>query len=100
MRVNAITPGLVETPWLKEGLGAERYAAAVQGYRSIAALDAVTSPDDVADAAWRLGAGAAKATGEVLLLAALLAAPHVARPASRLRSEAPRRTPYETRRRP
>ena len=68
VRVNAIAPGLVETPWLQEGLGAERYAAAVQGYRSIAALDAVISPDDVADAAWWLGAGAAKTTGEVLLL--------------------------------
>jgi NAD(P)-dependent dehydrogenase (short-subunit alcohol dehydrogenase family) len=68
VRVNAIAPGLVETPWLQEGLGAERYAAAVKGYRSIAALDAVISPDDVAEAAWWLGAGAAKTTGEVLLL--------------------------------
>jgi 3-oxoacyl-[acyl-carrier protein] reductase len=68
IRVNAIAPGLVETPWLQQGLGAERYAQAVQGYRARAALDAVIAPEDVADAAWWLGAGAAKTTGEVLLL--------------------------------
>ncbi len=68
IRVNAIAPGLVETPWLVEGMGAERYAQAVDGYKARAALDAVISPEDVAEAAWWLGAGAAKTTGEVLLL--------------------------------
>lgn len=68
IRVNAIAPGLVETPWLQEGLGPERYAATVEGYKSRAALAAVLSPEDVAAAAWWLGAGAAKTTGEILLL--------------------------------
>jgi enoyl-[acyl-carrier-protein] reductase (NADH) len=40
----------------------------VQGYRARAALDAVITAEDVADAAWFLGAVAAKTTGEVLLL--------------------------------
>ncbi len=68
VRVNAIAPGLVETPWLQQGLGAERYAASVTDYKALAALDAVIAPEDVADAAWWLGAGAAKTTGEVILI--------------------------------
>jgi NAD(P)-dependent dehydrogenase (short-subunit alcohol dehydrogenase family) len=68
IRVNAIAPGLVETPWMRNGLGEERYAQAVQGYKGRAALDAVLAPEDVADAAWWLGAMARKTTGEVLLL--------------------------------
>jgi NAD(P)-dependent dehydrogenase (short-subunit alcohol dehydrogenase family) len=68
IRVNAIAPGLVETPWLQEGHGAEKYAAMVASYRARSALDAVIAPDDVAEAAWFLGVKAAKTTGEVLLL--------------------------------
>lgn len=68
IRVNAIAPGLVETPWLQNGLGPALYAASVESYVSRAALEAVISPEDIADAAWWLGAGAAKTTGEVLLV--------------------------------
>ena len=68
IRVNAVAPGFVETPWLKAGLGTERYDQTLQGYKARAALDAVMTPEDVAEAAWWLGAGAAKTTGEVLLL--------------------------------
>jgi len=66
VRVNAIAPGLVETPWLQNGMGAERYAASVQGYKARAALAEVIQPEDVARAAWYLGVDAVKTTGEVL----------------------------------
>ena len=67
IRVNAIAPGLVETPWLKEGLG-ERYGKFRDEWVDRAALEDTLQPEDVADAAWWLGAGALKTTGEVLLL--------------------------------
>lgn len=68
IRVNAIAPGLVETPWLQNGMGAERYVRYVKDWTDKAALEQTIQPEDVADAAWWLGAGAAKTTGEVLLL--------------------------------
>ncbi len=67
IRVNAIAPGLVETPWLQTGLG-ERYEASVAGYKSRAVLEEVISPEDIAETAWYLGARAAKTTGELLLV--------------------------------
>jgi NAD(P)-dependent dehydrogenase (short-subunit alcohol dehydrogenase family) len=66
IRVNAIAPGLVDTPWLKQGLGAERYAASVAGYQARAALADIIQPEDVARAAWYLGVDATKTSGEVL----------------------------------
>jgi NAD(P)-dependent dehydrogenase (short-subunit alcohol dehydrogenase family) len=68
IRVNAIAPGLVETPWMQDGLGPGRYAATVQAYKARAVLDAVISPEDVAQTAWYLGVHATKTTGEVLLV--------------------------------
>ena len=68
VRVNAIAPGFVETAWLMAGLGEARYAQQADLWRDTAALAATIEPDDVADAAWWLGAGAAKTTGEVLLV--------------------------------
>jgi 3-oxoacyl-[acyl-carrier protein] reductase len=68
VRVNAIAPGLVETPWLQDGLGAEAYQRGVDWYKGRAALEAVISPEDVAETAWYLGASAAKTTGELMLV--------------------------------
>jgi NAD(P)-dependent dehydrogenase (short-subunit alcohol dehydrogenase family) len=68
IRVNAIAPGLVDSSWLKQGMGSERYAAHLKAWTDTAALAEPITPEDVADAAWWLGAGAAKTTGEVLLL--------------------------------
>ena len=66
VRVNAIAPGFVQTPWLQQGLGAERYEQSLQAYKARAVLDDAVTADEVADAAWWLGAGAAKTTGEVI----------------------------------
>jgi len=66
VRVNAIAPGFVETTWLQNGMGAERYAAAAQAYKDRAALADIIQPEDIARAAWYLGVDALKTSGEVL----------------------------------
>jgi 3-oxoacyl-[acyl-carrier protein] reductase len=68
IRVNAIAPGLVASSWLQQGMGEARYAQHLKAWTDTAALAEPITPEDVADAAWWLGAGAAKTTGEVLLL--------------------------------
>lgn len=68
IRVNAIGPGMVETPWLQNGLGAEQYDARRQAYRSATPLAQTIQPEDVADAAYWLCAGARKTTGEFMLV--------------------------------
>lgn len=66
VRVNAIAPGFVETAWLQNGMGAERYNAGAEAYKQRATLAAIIQPEDVARAAWYLGVDALKTTGEVL----------------------------------
>jgi 3-oxoacyl-[acyl-carrier protein] reductase len=68
VRVNAIAPGLVETPWMRGGLGEARYAAMVETYKARATLAEVIAAEDVATTVWYLGVDAVKTTGEVLLL--------------------------------
>jgi NAD(P)-dependent dehydrogenase (short-subunit alcohol dehydrogenase family) len=68
IRVNGIAPGLVDSPWLKNGLGETTYAASVESYKQRAALGEIIQPEDIAQAAWWLGVGAAKTTGEILLV--------------------------------
>jgi 3-oxoacyl-[acyl-carrier protein] reductase len=65
IRVNAVAPGMVDSPWLKQGLGAERFAAMLHGYQAASALGTLVTPEEVAEAIYYLGAVAAKTTGEV-----------------------------------
>jgi 3-oxoacyl-[acyl-carrier protein] reductase len=65
IRVNAVAPGMVDSPWLKQGLGAERFAAMLHTYQASSALGALVTPQEVAETIYYLGALAAKTTGEV-----------------------------------
>lgn len=64
VRVNAVLPGFIETEWLRNGLG-DAYQKSHEGYRAQSALEAVMTPEDVAEAIVAL-AGAAKVTGQLL----------------------------------
>jgi 3-oxoacyl-[acyl-carrier protein] reductase len=65
VRVNAVAPGMVDSPWLRNGLGAERFAAMLRTYQSSSALETLVSPEDVAETIYYLSAVATKTTGEV-----------------------------------
>lgn len=68
IRVNAVGPGMVETPWLQQGLGAERYEAGRTAYQKAAPLNDTIQPEDIADACFWLCNGAPKTTGEFILV--------------------------------
>lgn len=68
VRVNAVQPGVVDTPWMSAGYGAERYAAVRQRFADNAPLKAVCTPEDVAATiCWLLEAGA-MITGETIFV--------------------------------
>lgn len=68
IRVNAIGPGMVETPWLQNGLGQEQFEARRRAYEAATPLASTIQPEDVAEAAYWLCAGARKTTGEFMLV--------------------------------
>lgn len=68
IRVNAVGPGKVETPWLQNGLGPEKYDVIRKAYAGVTPLAATVLPEDVADACYWLCTGAAKTTGEFILV--------------------------------
>jgi 3-oxoacyl-[acyl-carrier protein] reductase len=65
IRVNVVAPGMVDSPWLRNGLGPERFAATLRNYESTSALNTLVTPEDVAETVYYVGAIAAKTTGEV-----------------------------------
>ena len=68
IRLNVVAPGMVDSPWLRNGLGPERFAAMLRNYESTSALSTLVTPEDVAETIYYLGAIASKTTGEVHLV--------------------------------
>lgn len=66
VRVNAVAPGFVDTPWHLAGLGPDRYRKALATVSEGTPLKAVTQPADVADPVVWLLEHAAHVTGEAL----------------------------------
>ena len=69
-----MAPGLVETPWLKNGLG-ERYAMYRADYAERAALEDVCSPEDIAEFGQKTDLGRPAQPEELSPACVFLAAP-------------------------
>ena len=68
IRLNVVAPGMVDSPWLRNGLGPDRFAAMLHNYQSTSALESLVRPEEVAETIYYLGAVAVKTTGEVHLV--------------------------------
>ncbi len=67
IRINAVCPGFVETGWLKAGLG-DQYEKRRQNYAAATPLQDTAKPEDIAETVAWLLTGAAKTTGETILV--------------------------------
>lgn len=66
IRVNAVCPGIIDTRWMRETLGADAYNALATRFSGTAPLGRVATPEDVAGAVVWLVEGADFITGELL----------------------------------
>ncbi|HWK44945.1 MAG TPA: glucose 1-dehydrogenase [Stellaceae bacterium] len=66
IRVNAVCPGVIDTRWMRDAVGAEGYAAIEERFAKTAPLARVAKPEDVASAVVWLIEGADYVTGELL----------------------------------
>lgn len=68
IRVNAVCPGFIQSRWLRNGLGEQRYEATKRAQEETTPLRRAGTPDDMADAAVWFITGAANVTGEVIMV--------------------------------
>jgi NAD(P)-dependent dehydrogenase (short-subunit alcohol dehydrogenase family) len=61
-----VLPGLIETRWLKDGLGEQVYNTVREGFAKASALGKTCKPEDIADAIAWLIEGAYLVTGQLL----------------------------------
>lgn len=68
VRVNAVQPGVVDTPWMSAGYGAERFQELATRYAANAPLKATCKPEDIAETICWLLEGAKMITGETVFV--------------------------------
>ena len=68
IRINAVCPGLIQSRWLRQGLGEARYEAVVKNTEENTPLKAASTPEDIAEVVIWFLEGARHVTGETLLV--------------------------------
>ncbi len=68
IRVNTICPGFIQGDWLEQGMGEERYRAAMDFLESTTPLRLTTTPETIAEGVLYFICGADVITGETLIL--------------------------------
>jgi len=68
IRINAVVPGMIQTRWLKAGMGDEAYQAMLENAIKFMPLKKVATAEDVAEALVWFLEGAKLVTGETLIV--------------------------------
>ena len=68
IRINAVVPGMIQTRWLKAGMGDEAYQAMLEAASQITPLKKVATADEIAEALVWFLEGASMVTGETLIV--------------------------------
>ena len=70
IRINTVVPGMIQTRWLKGGMGDEQYEAMLETTRQQLPLKEVATPEDIAEALvfFLDGPGSRLITGETLIV--------------------------------
>ena len=68
IRVNALLPGMIDGRWLREGLGEAGFEKSTAHYAARSALQKISTPDQIAEAAGWLAISAPTMTGQLITI--------------------------------